>query len=246
MDRSPFVAGARAQGWAMLAVLAVGFGLGVATLAAPGPARRIAATLTPGAFLGGQTAAAVNDAMAHDLPIGAVLSAAGGVLRWRVFGSGGPQVTVGCGGWLFLTEELRPWPGSDAAMQARAQAAARRGERAGRAGDRAAGGAGARQAAGASARPGACGAACPMPRRRRRATPRFLGLLGGLPVVDLLATYAGIRTPLYYRTDTHWNQDGAALAAAATAATATRRSAATARSTPSTARRPTAPGTCCA
>ena len=46
----------------------------------------------------------------------------------------------------------------------------------------------------------------------------FSKLLAGLPVVDLLAAYGGIRTPLYYRTDTHWNQDGAAIAAAATAA----------------------------
>ena len=46
----------------------------------------------------------------------------------------------------------------------------------------------------------------------------FLAMLGGLRVVDLLATYGGIRNQLYYRTDTHWNQDGAAIAAAAVAA----------------------------
>ncbi len=106
----------------MLALLAVGFGLGVATLASPGPQRRLREAMNPAAFLGGRTAAAVNYAMAHDLPIGNGLSAAGGVLRWRLFGSGGPQVTVGCGDWLYLTEELRPWPGSDAAMDARAAA----------------------------------------------------------------------------------------------------------------------------
>ena len=46
----------------------------------------------------------------------------------------------------------------------------------------------------------------------------FLAMLAGLRVTDLLHTYDGVRNPLYYRTDTHWNQDGAALAAAATAA----------------------------
>ncbi len=75
--------------------------------------------MTLDAFLAGRTAGTVNTAMAHDLPIGPVLSAAGGVWRWRVFGSGGPQVSVGCDDWLYLTEELRPWPGAEAAMQAR-------------------------------------------------------------------------------------------------------------------------------
>ncbi len=216
MAGSPFVTGARAQGWAMIAVLVIGFGLGVATLASPGPLRRVTEALTPHAFLGGETAAAVNYAMAHDLPIGDALSTAGGVLRWRVFGSGGPQVTVGCRDWLYLTEELRPWPGSDAAMQARADALhavakgladqgialqvvfvpdKRRVEQA-----------------------GACGVPYAAQARARYAA--FLGRLGGLHVVDLLSTYGGIRTQLYYRTDTHWNQDGAEIAAAATSTAA--------------------------
>ena len=45
----------------------------------------------------------------------------------------------------------------------------------------------------------------------------FAKLLDGLPVVDVLSAFNGVRNPLYYRTDTHWNQDGAAIAAAATA-----------------------------
>ncbi len=63
--------------------------------------------------------------MAHDLPFGPALSTAGGILRWRVFGSGGPQVNVGCNGWLYLTEEMRPWPGSQQSMQRRAEATRR-------------------------------------------------------------------------------------------------------------------------
>ncbi len=43
----------------------------------------------------------------------------------------------------------------------------------------------------------------------------FAARLAGLHWVDLRAVFGGVSTPLYYRTDTHWNQDGAAIAAAA-------------------------------
>ena len=198
----------------MIAVLVAGFGLGVATLASPGPMRQMGQALSLHAFLGGETAETVNHAMAHDLPVGGALSAAGGVLRWRLFGSGGPQVTVGCHDWLYLTEELRPWPGSQASMRARADAL--------------------HQVAKDLAAQGIALQIVLVPDKRRveqqdacgvpyaaQASDRyaaFLGMLGGLRVVDLLAAYGGIRNQLYYRTDTHWNQDGAVVAAAATAA----------------------------
>ncbi len=241
----------------MLAVLVLGFGLGVATLATPGPMRRIADTLTPRAFLGGETASAVNFAMAHDLPIGSTLSAAGGVLRWRLFGSGGPQVTVGCDDWLFLTEELRPWPGSKASMGARADAVhavakglaeqgialqivfvpdkRRVAELAARqvpaelvtailtqAASKSSGSEAASPSIGAAGKPRRsdwCGV--PYSEESEARYAAFLGRIADLPVVDLLTAYDGVRTPLYYRTDTHWNQDGAALAAAAVAASTT-------------------------
>ena len=205
--------GARAQGLAVIAVLAVGFGAAVATLASPGPRLRLADAMTWQAVFGGGTAAEVNRAMAHDLPFGGALAAAGGVLRWRLFGSGGPQVTVGCAGWLFLTEELRPWPGAGHAMAARAGALHR-------------------VAAGLAAngialqvllvpdkarvvRQTGCGVPYSAQSQARYAA--FAGLLGGLNWVDLRTAYAGNHGPLYYRTDTHWNQDGAAIAAAAIA-----------------------------
>ena len=213
--RSRFlVDGARLQGWAMVAILIVGFGLGIATLVSPGPQRRLADTMTLEAFLSGRTAGAVNHAMAHDLPIGDWLSDAGGILRWRVFASGGPQVTVGCDDWLYLTEELRPWPGGDTAMKARAdtlQAIAK-----------------ALSAQGIALQvvlvpdkarveqAHACGVPYSVQSQGRYAA--FAKMLTGLPVVDLLATYGGLHNPLCYRTATHWNQDGAAIAAAATAA----------------------------
>lgn len=216
-EHSRFMAGARLQGAAMIAVLAVGFGLGVATFFQPGPQRQLNAALTPSAFLAGQTAAAVNHAMAHDLPFGPALSTAGGILRWRVFGSGGPQVNVGCNGWLYLTEEMRPWPGSQQSMQRRAEATHRIAASL------------AKQGIGLvialvpdKARvetAGGCGVPYSAESRARLAD--FSAMLAGLPVVNLYDSYRGVDHPLYYRTDTHWNQAGAGLAAQRIAAAVT-------------------------
>jgi alginate O-acetyltransferase complex protein AlgJ len=197
----------------MVVILAVGAGLGVVTLSGEGPQRRLADTMTLDAFLGGRTAGAVNYAMAHDLPIGDWLSEAGGIFRWRVFGSGGPQVTVGCQGWLYLTEELRPWPNSDAMMRSRADtlhqiakdlAAQNIALQVVLVPDKA-----------RVENAFACGV--PYSEQSQGRYAAFAKLLDGLPVVDVLSAFNGVRTPLYYRTDTHWNQDGAAIAAAATA-----------------------------
>lgn len=198
----------------MLGVLAVGFGLGVATIGSPGPLRRLRETLTVPEFLGGHTAGAVNYAMAHDLPIGDALSMLGGILRWRLFDSGGPQVTPGCDDWLFLTEELRPWPGGDDTMAKRASVLR------GIAADL--------QKQGIALQvllvpdktrveaAHACGVPYSAQSQARYAA--FASKLQGLHVTDLLAAYRGIRDQLYYSTDTHWNQTGAAIAAAALAA----------------------------
>ncbi len=201
----------RVYAWLTIAILLVAFGLGVVTLARQ--QRQLAAAFTPGALLAGRAAAAVNQVMAHDLPIGPALLAAGGVLRWRVFGSGGPQVTVGCGGWLYLTEELRPWPGGDAAMQRRA--AAVRAVAAGLAAQRIALQVLLVPDKARVATEGACG--LPYSAQSQARYGQFLALLGGVHATDLRPVFTGVATPLFYRTDTHWNQDGAALAAAAVA-----------------------------
>lgn len=208
--------GAKLQGWAMIAVLAGGFALGVAALMRPGPQQRLAETMTLDSFLAGRTAGAVNHAMAHDLPGGALLQVAGGVIRWRVFGSGGPQVAVGCGGWLYLMDELRPWPDAAKAMAARADALHR-------------------VAAALKARgiglvvvlvpdkarietAPACGVPYSVQAQNRLGA--FKALVGDIPLVDLAPVFAAAHRPLYYRTDTHWNQDGAAIAAQSIAAAA--------------------------
>ena len=209
--------GAQVQAWAMIAVLITGAGLGIAALARPGPQQRLAETMNLPAFLAGRTAGEVNFAMAHDLPIGGTLQMLGGVLRYRLFDSGGPQVTVGCDNWLYLTEEMRPWPDADAAMQARADALHRI--------------AAALTAKGIALEVilvpdkarietrGTCGA--PYSAQARARYAGFLGRLHGLPVVDLNAVYAVDPSATYYRTDTHWNQVGAALAARTAAAALT-------------------------
>ena len=123
--REPSRGGARCYALAMTALLGWGAWQGVSALREPATRARIAATLTLEGFLGGHTAAAVNHAMAHGLPADPALRAAGGVLRWGLFRSGGPAVRVGCDGWLFLAEELRPWPDAAAAMAERAAALGR-------------------------------------------------------------------------------------------------------------------------
>ena len=208
----------RVLGAVMVAVLAFGIWQGIAAMRTPSAERRFADTLNTGALLAGRTAAAVNYVMAHYLPADGVLRAAGGIFRWRLFHSGGPQVFVGCDDWLYLTEELRPWPDADAAMRDRADLI--------------------RQVAAGLKAKGIdllvalvpdkarvqAATLCHAPRAAQTAGryAAFSVLLqqAGLAIVDLNAALADAnRTqPVFYRTDTHWNQVGAAIAARAIAA----------------------------
>ena len=207
------ISGARLQGWAMIVILVGGFAMGVVALSRPGPQQQLHDTMTLESFLAGRTAGAVNHAMAHDLPGGPWLQAAGGVIRWRFFDSGGPQVAVGCDDWLYLMEELRPWPDAAKAMAARADTLHR-------------------VAAELKARgiglvvvlvpdkarieaAHACGV--PYSAQARGRLAAFKALVTDLPVVDLAPVFQSVHAPLYYRTDTHWNQFGAAAAARAVA-----------------------------
>jgi alginate O-acetyltransferase complex protein AlgJ len=206
----------RATGVAMLAVLAFGAWQAVGAIGSAPAQRRLADVMSLDAFLAGRTAAAVNHVMAQDLPVDGLLRAAGGVLRWTVFGSGGPQVAPGCDGWLFLTEELRPWPEGDAALAARAELVA------GLAARLAAQGIALRVAVvpdKARMLPAQrCGLRYSAQAARRLGT--FAGLLAaaGIAQADLAAALASGAEGHFYRTDTHWNQAGARRAAAAIAA----------------------------
>lgn len=208
------------QAAVVIGILAWGTYQGVSAINSAPAQQRLRPTLNMEAFLAGRFAAAVNYVMAHNLPIDPYARAAGGFLRWRLFNSGGPQVRVGCNDWLFLTEELRPWPEADAAMAERVAGLAR---------------IRARLAAQNIALVVAvvpdkarvhggelCGA--PLSAQAEARYDRLVTALeaGGMAPLSLLPTMRDVATqrPAYWRTDTHWNQEGAAAAAATIAARA--------------------------
>jgi len=208
------------QGAAMVAILVGGFAMGMVTLADQRAHEKLVETSNLPAMLAGKTAAAINYAMAHYLPVDEAFREIGGVLRWRLFASGGPQVWSGRHDWLFLTEELRPWPDAARIQETRADTVQH-------------------VAAQLHAR-GIDLLVAVVPDKARlmaaeldgpRAAengPRFDAFVSqlrqrGLPVVDLNAPLAEAARAkqVFYRTDTHWNQDGAAIAARAVAGAVT-------------------------
>ncbi|MFC0384181.1 alginate O-acetyltransferase AlgX-related protein [Muricoccus vinaceus] len=206
------------QGAAAAALLALGAWQGVAAIASPQGQQRLRPALNLEAFLSGRMTGAVNHVMAHELPADPLLRAAGGVFRYNLFHSGGPAVRVGCAETLFLAEELRPWPEADLAMGARAEGVRRLRDALG-----------ARNIALAvaivpdKARVEAaklCGA--PRSAQAEARHDAFVAALRGQgvePVVLLPALLAvEARGGAYWRTDTHWNQEGARAAAEAIAA----------------------------
>lgn len=215
----------RILGAAMALALVVGFGLAVAALATPAARRRLDGTLNIASVLAGRTSAAVNYVTAHYLPIDDALRAAGGILRFRLFASGGPQVWVGRDDWLFLTEELQPFPGAKAAMAFRVAALRHIQDRL------AARGIGLLVAVVPDkARVMRNEMDGPRSSQAEARYPELLRLLTAaqIPAVNLFDAFAGAQNtadrnagPLFYRTDTHWNQRGAAIAARAIAAAIT-------------------------
>jgi alginate O-acetyltransferase complex protein AlgJ len=219
-DTPALAFGERLQGVVMVVLLAVAFWQGVSPLTTQQARNRLRPTLNFASFLAGRTAGAINYIMAHELSVDYALRAGGGIARWELFRSGGPLVSAGCDDWLYLTEELRPWPGAQPAMQTRAEivrrvAAKLRGQNIGlvvalvpdKARVQSTSLRGLRYAAQSRQRYGAFAA---MVRAEN------------LPSVDLYAVLAEAARhgPVYYRTDTHWNQTGAALSARAIAAMA--------------------------
>jgi alginate O-acetyltransferase complex protein AlgJ len=206
------------QAVAVVALLGWGFWQGVTALATPEAQARIRDTLSWSALLKGETAAAVNHAMAHNLPVDPQFRAVGGIFRWMLFGAAGPQVRAGCDDWLFLTEELRPWPDAEAHQAIRIAALKRAADKL------------AAQdirlliaVVPDKARVYAnelCGVPWSAQAQARydafTAQLQAAGLdgIGLLPVMQEAARTA----PAFYRTDTHWSQTGAAAVAAALAA----------------------------
>ena len=200
--------------WAMMGLLALGVWQAVGAISAPAAWQRLRADLGWGAFLSGRTTRTVNHIMAFDLPADAALREAGGVLRWNLFGSAGAAVRPGCAGWLFLTEELRPWPGGDADLAARAAGVLRVAARLRGLGVRLVVAVSPDKALVEAGR--LCGA--PYSAQSSGRLARFTGLLaaGGVAAVDLLTPLRAGDT--YLRSDSHWTPEGAGLAARAIAA----------------------------
>jgi alginate O-acetyltransferase complex protein AlgJ len=203
------------QAVAVIALLGWGFWQGITAMAKPEAQERVRAALSWSSLLKGETAAAVNHAMAHNLPVDPQFRAAGGIFRWMLFGAAGPQVRAGCDDWLFLTEELRPWPDAEVHQAARVAALKR--------------------AADALARQNIQLVVAVVPDKARVYSSELCGVpwsaqsqarygaflsalqqagvpnQGMLPVLQSVAS----TTPAFYRTDTHWSQAGAAAVAAA-------------------------------
>jgi alginate O-acetyltransferase complex protein AlgJ len=210
-------AAAMLQGAAAVLLLGLGAWQGIAAIASTPGGQRLRPNLTLEAFLSGKLTGAVNHVMAHQLPADPLLRAAGGVFRYNLFHSGGPQVRVGCGETLFLTEELRPWPGAEAAMAERAQGVRRVREALAARGIQLAVAIVPDKARVKSAE--LCGA--PWSAQAMARYDAFIGALRGQGVEPIALLPALLAREAaggaYWRTDTHWNQEGAKAAAAAIA-----------------------------
>ncbi|MDB5414932.1 MAG: cell division protein FtsQ [Rubritepida sp.] len=202
-----------AQALVVIGILAWGMSEGIRAIDSPSAQTRLQPTLNFEAFLAGRTAGAVNYVMAHNLPIDPWARAAGGLFRWGLFRSGGPQVRVGCNDWLFLNEELRTWPDAEAAMAERAEALSRIRTRL----------AAQNIALVVAVVPDKarvhhdqlCGA--PLSAEAEGRYDRMMAALEsrGLAPISLLPRLQAlaVERPAFWRTDTHWNQEGAAAAA---------------------------------
>lgn len=168
-------------------------------------------------FREGRSTGALEKQLDQKLPLRPALITAANSVRYLLTGSGGEQVRAGKEGWLFLTEELRFDPNGHAHLAARALllgAAARSLDRQGvklviaLVPDKA------RVYASKLA-----SAHYPDYNSARYSNSLNAFQSQGVTVVDLLKplTQAATSQEVYYRTDTHWNQHGAQVAATAVA-----------------------------
>jgi alginate O-acetyltransferase complex protein AlgJ len=171
-------------------------------------------------FLEGHTTLALEKAIDKKIPARDSLIAFANSIRYRLFGGGGDQVRVGQQDWLFLTDELKyeglvgtpPKPADTAkALKARADLVAEVDKRL--------------QAAGVKLLVAVVpdkarlyseklpNGIYPSYNEKRYADALEAFRTRNVAVVDLLAplSSAAKREEIYYRTDTHWNQKGAAF-----------------------------------
>jgi alginate O-acetyltransferase complex protein AlgJ len=164
-------------------------------------------------FREGRLTGGLEKQLDHKLPARAALIGFANSVRYVLTGGGGEQVRIGKDGWLFLTDELRFEAGGTVHMQARFKLF----------GD----------AARALERQGVKLVVALVPDKARLHSQhlangrypdynrmRYQDALAGLRsngamTVDLLKplTLAALQGDVYYRSDTHWNQTGAQVAA---------------------------------
>ncbi|GAA4329429.1 cell division protein FtsQ [Pigmentiphaga soli] len=202
----------------MAAMLAAGLlsnGYGLLAGAASAPRTHRQAQPDWSHWLDGRATADIADAIARTpLPAAAAKLERGAA--WLAIGDLGPRVRQGCPGWLFLADELIPYPQASANMQART-----------------------REVAAVAARLRSQDIAllvATVPDKTRIAAARLCGLRRPSALEDRLRAWtaslrqAGIAAPdlepalralgsqAFRRTDSHWNQAGAEAAAGAIAA----------------------------
>lgn len=176
--------------------------------------------LPPGlqAFREGKTTLAVEKALESHMPQRESVIAFANALRYRITGGANDQVRLGRDGWIFLTEELRYESAGEAHQRARiallqgaAQALAAKGSTlvVALVPDKA-------RLYGAQLQAGHY----PAYAQARYGTAVQQLRQAGVSVVDMLGVLEQGKSAgaVYYRTDTHWNQRGAQLAAQAIAA----------------------------
>jgi alginate O-acetyltransferase complex protein AlgJ len=168
-------------------------------------------------FRQGRTTGALEKQLDQKMPLRPTLIAGANSVRYFVTGSGGEQVRVGQRDWLFLTDELRYDAGGDANLKQRVALLSLASQKL--------------QQQGVSL------VIALVPDKARvyaqhlttghypaynqaRYSDALLGFQkAGVVAVDLLTPLrqAAMTTEVYYRTDTHWNQAGAQVAAQALA-----------------------------
>lgn len=168
------------------------------------------------AFRDGRMTGAIEKSLDKAMPQRGEIIAFANALRWRITGGANDQVRLGQDEWIFLTEEFQFDAGASAHLAARVALLQQT-----------------RQAL-QSKQVELVVAVVPDKARiyaeqvqggypaylQSRYSDALAGLRqAGVPVVDLATPFLEARRskPVYYRTDTHWNQDGAALAAQAIA-----------------------------
>lgn len=206
---SATVANSRLAGIAFAVFLILGF-LAVIHAVAIGGVSLIRPPVTGSAFLDGKTTGQIADALA-DTPLPQAAAKLERGLSWMAIGDLGPRVRQGCPDWLFLQDELAVHRGADANAAARA-AELRKVQ------------------AGLAAR-GIALLVAVVPDKSRIEAAHLCGIrrpaafdarvdawvdaVPGVNVLPLAGAMRDAQTTYYLRTDTHWNERGAATAAQA-------------------------------